>query len=148
MVNKKGGEGVPWWTVLMIIAVVVGAIMIVIFGRGASNLSKEVIAKQIEQKLSACKSKGERGQLDGTSWPDKDKDGLPDHCDNCPDLNNFDPDIAKDEDGDFFPYPIAKNQKECCVKYQSGIIRKVEKEECENDDGEYGYKLSTLYLKS
>lgn len=148
--NKKAQEGgVNWLIVSLTIAAVVLILVFVWLGRTSGNFSEQTIAKQFEQKLEACIAKGETGQLDGTPYPDTDKDGLPDYCDNCPALHNFDRDITKDEDIDGFPEPKDKAEDKCCLEYKSliGGPKKI----CEDEKNEKVYgpiKLFLTYLET
>lgn len=144
--NKKGIEGGSAWVVAALILAMI-ALAVILFGSGRifGGFSEQTTAGLVEQKLEACKNKGERGQLDGTPYPDKDLDGLPDYCDNCPYTPNFG-DEVEDKDGDGFPFP-KDPAKVCCLKY-NGLIKKEEICEDEKNDQVYGPKeLISVYLK-
>src|SRR3989338_6693984 len=104
--NKKAD--MPWWLNLMIIAVIFLLIWLEIYGKIFSGFSENTTKTLLEQKLEACKAKWDKGQLDGTPYPDRDSDHLPDYCDNCPYNPNFGSEV-NDKDGDLFPVPTDTN---------------------------------------
>ncbi len=149
--NKKGE--LPWWLILLIMALAVLVVWAFLSGRIFKGFSEQSTEKLVEQKLEACKTKGEKGKLDGTQYPDYDEDGLPDICDNCPKTPNFG-DEVKDDDNDNFPAlkdEKSKNWKICCGNDGKGDDDpKLDKKYCEdfNNDQKYGpSKLILSYLK-
>ncbi|MEA2036595.1 MAG: hypothetical protein U9O94_03750 [Nanoarchaeota archaeon] len=150
--HKKGG--MPWMMNLMIIAALFFVLWTFTAGNLFAGFSEETTKSLVEQRLEGCKAKGDKGQLDGSSYPDWDEDGLPDSCDNCPRTPNFGDDV-EDKDGDNFPYLKAKSTRWqiCCGNNGVGgndpELAEDQNKYCETEenDQEYGpKKLINSYL--
>jgi hypothetical protein len=162
--NKKGAEGIPWFTVLMIAAGIFLIVLSFMSGPIIGGFSKGTIAGLVEPKIDGCEVKGQRLEARG-EINDYDGDGLPNDCDNCPFTPNWG-EYVEDMDGDGFPVPIdPKKQKVwkegdteirlCCGNNGVGgnnpdIIENWEKYcETEENDLEYGpKKLILSYVES
>ncbi|MBU0628751.1 MAG: thrombospondin type 3 repeat-containing protein [Nanoarchaeota archaeon] len=150
--SKKAGEGMPWWLILMLIAAVFFVVWWLISSKVISGFSEEVAKKSVEQKLDACKLKYEKSASEGVQLPDKDNDGLPDSCDNCPTVPNSG-ELVEDKDGDNFP--VFKDTKNtiCCGNDGIGgddpklVEKKYKYCETQDNDKIYGpSKLITSYI--
>ncbi len=156
MKSKKGMENTQWVVVTFAIALLAFVIVSFIFGRGTGNFSEQTASKFMQTKLDACEAEQIKAEGKGMPWPDRDKDGYPDHCDNCPDTPNAGvyAQYTEDTDGDRFyvlkekdiPSEYKGKFKECCITYESGWVLKGTKTECEEDDKEYSKELVSIFL--
>ena len=145
--SKKAGEGLPWWFSLMTIAAVFLLVWLLISGKVFSGFSEDVTKKAIEQKLDVCKLKYEKSISEGVPLPDKDNDGLPDSCDNCPNTPNLG-EYVEDKDGDLFPAPKENsNLPICCGNDGAGNNDlKITGNDCETMENDKVYGPKKLIL--
>ena len=144
--NKKGDMN--FFMMLMAASILFFLLWVFVFKPVFFSSSEEFGKDLLDLKLRACKAKFDRGRIDGSSYPDKDGDGLGDDCDNCPDTPNFDEAIVTDEDGDGFPALINEKStqwKVCCIEKEEGEEADKEKE-CETQDNDKVYGPKSLIL--
>jgi len=159
--TKKGGITSDQVAYLLL-ALVLVSVVLYIFFRPTTAVAKGLTEIQIEQKIDACEVKGQR--LEGRGeLRDRDQDGLPDDCDNCPFTPNWG-DEVEDMDGDGFPIPIDPAQQKpsseggklCCGNDGTGkddpkLLEDGKwQENCETEDWDSKYgptKLILSYIK-
>ena len=145
--NKKAGEGMPWWLALLLISAVFLLIWLMISGKVFSGVSEQTTASAVQQNLDSCKLKYEKSSSDGVYLPDKDGDGLPDSCDNCPTVPNSG-ELVEDKDGDNFPAFKDSRNTICCGNDGTGkdnpkLLENSDKY-CETQDNDKTYGPSKL----
>lgn len=91
--NKKASEGMPWYMMMMIVAVLGGAVILGIAANPFSVVHAQSKGELLDIQIKNCVAKSTATQ------PDFDSDGLPDFCDPCVDLGL----VASDIDGDQVP---------------------------------------------
>ena len=81
----KRGDGVPWYVIALILALVVLTVSILIGKPIFGFFGKTAHSQVFEQKLKLCATRGAQAQLYPVSQrpPDSDADGYPDSCDYC-----------------------------------------------------------------